>query len=142
MFGCLFFWSSVFALCDSVTKSPATKMTYFLQLLVFLKAKESLTITPFWHRRPQVFPKSCCNHELNSSTKKMMTLSLISRRYINCTQKNIVTNRKLVTLYVCNTLHEDMPPQEKVAPLTKTFRGFFSPYPKVRLKPPSHLDEN
>ena len=42
----------MFVLCDSVTKSPATKRACFLRLLVFLKVKESLTITLFWHLRP------------------------------------------------------------------------------------------
>ena len=23
-------------------------------------------ITPFWHRRPQAFPKVCCHHELQA----------------------------------------------------------------------------
>ena len=41
-----------------------------------------------------------------------------NRRCMNCTQRNIFTNTKLVTLYVRKTLHE------KMAPLAKNFRFF------------------
>ena len=49
-----------------------------LQLLVFLKTKDSLTITPFWHRRSWVFFKGSCHYELNEITKQMDKLSFIS----------------------------------------------------------------
>ena len=55
----------------------STKSACCLQLLVFLKTKESLTITLVWHRRPYLSPKGCCHHELNESTEKMAKLSFI-----------------------------------------------------------------
>ena len=44
----------------------------------FPKAKVSPTITPFWQRRPQIFPQVYYNHELNESTEQMAKLSFIS----------------------------------------------------------------
>ena len=56
------------SICRHYSKNfnPRTQRPCCLQLLVFLQAKESLTIAPFWHRRAQVCPKSCCHHEFNT----------------------------------------------------------------------------
>ena len=51
-----------------------------LRLLVFLLAKVSLTVAPFWYRRPKVFPKICSHHELKvglSPSKKICVICLI-----------------------------------------------------------------
>ena len=113
MFGCLLFltihdlslaFPSQRHLSHQVNLS--TKRGCSLQLLVFLKTKDWLTITPFWHSRLQVFSKGGCYHELNESTEKMAKLSVISLYYIYGTEINIFTNRKFVTIYIRITSHE------------------------------------
>ena len=64
---------SVTKTLNSQTLNLAEKKTCCLQLLVFLRAKESQTITPLWHwRRQQVFLKSCCHHEGKARIKEMV----------------------------------------------------------------------
>ena len=83
----------------------SAKMACCLQLLVYLKAKDWLTISLFSHRTPQVFFKSCCCHELKTGNKRITNLSFISLHRVD--EKNIFTNRKPVTLYLQNKLHEN-----------------------------------
>lgn len=64
-----------------------------------------MTISLFSHRTPQVFFKSCCCHELKTGNKRITNLSFISLHRVD--EKNIFTNRKPVTLYVQNKLHEN-----------------------------------
>ena len=49
------FWKRV------ISMTGHRKSACFLQLLVFL---EIWVIAPFWHWCTQVFPKSCCHHDL------------------------------------------------------------------------------
>ena len=68
----------------------------------------SLTITPFWHRRPQIFPQVCYHHELNEITEQMTNLSFISLECIHGIEENIIfTNKKRVAMYVRSTLQEN-----------------------------------
>ena len=83
----------------------SAKMACCLQLLVYLKAKDWLTISLFSHRTPQVFFKSCCCYDLKTGNKRITNLSFISLHRVD--EKNIFTNRKPVTLYVQNKLHEN-----------------------------------
>ena len=80
-------------------------MACCLQLLVYLKAKDWLTISLFSHRTPQVFFKSCCCYDLKTGNKRITNLSFISLHCVD--EKNIFTDRKPVTLYVQNKLHEN-----------------------------------
>lgn len=64
-----------------------------------------MTISLFSHRTPQVFFKSCCCHELKTGNKRITNLSFISLHRVD--EKNIFTNRKPVTLYLQNKLHEN-----------------------------------
>ena len=82
-----------------------TKKPCCLQLLVFLQAKESPTIAPFWYLRPQVFPKCCCHYEFNASRKEM-PIQVVSVRYRPYRQRYIY-ERKIVTLFPRNILHEN-----------------------------------
>lgn len=54
---------------------------------------------------PQVFFKSCCCYDLKTGNKRITNLSFISLHRVD--EKNIFTNRKPVTLYVQNKLHEN-----------------------------------
>ena len=66
------------------------KMAHFLQLPVYLKAKEWLTITPF--------SLHFSLHELKTGTIEMANLGFISLQRVKYNEKIIFTKRKPVTL--------------------------------------------
>ena len=60
--------------------------------------KEPLIITSLWHWRPSVFLNCFCNHDPDAITSEMPSLSFISLPRIHGTEKDIFTNRNIVTL--------------------------------------------
>ena len=82
----------------------STKRACCMHLLVFLKSKESLTITPFWHWR--VFAKVAATKSSTKVLNKWFS-SLVHNIYM--LQREVLFLRiGNLLLYVRSTLHEKM----------------------------------
>ena len=93
-FGCIFFDHSCLPNAIQSQRYKVLNVTLhkedmFSTALGFHKGKRVTDHNSILAPETIVFPKSCCDHKRNSSTKEMMNLSFISVPCINCTQENV-----------------------------------------------------